>query len=250
MKKLTLLLGLMLLLLPFLISAQTVQAEGMSWMVGFGDWAAKNGKLYQEDENTGYAQINVPVSQRGVVEFEFTVRYNEGGYNEGTMDDGPYHGGFGVHIGVDSPAKGMAWGNGKSYLLWLNMDTRMDTAKNYPQHLGFRAQVFKSDNNYMMDLMSDYNVDIPAALGLTLDQIKNAGILWKYVNMDVPVKINVDTRSGKVKVYDPSIDPETYGYAYAYSFYLDPSILKNGKYLSLRTNDLGLIFDDFKVSMK
>ena len=251
MKKIALLLGLILLLVPFLLSAESMQFEGKTWTVGYGDWKVNIGRLLQDDEETGLAQIHVPVNHRGRMQIEFTVRYKEGGYNDGTVENGPYHGGFGIHVGSDGAPMGkVAWGNDESYLLWLNLDTRSATARKWPFHLGFRAQVYESDSHSKMDVVRALNIDILDALGVSMEDVIASGVFWKYLNMDVPIKIVLDTESGKVKVYDPSIDPREYGFEYAYIFNLDPSVLRKGRYLSLRNNDLGLIFDDFAVTYK
>jgi hypothetical protein len=252
MKRFGFLLVIMLMLIPLFATAQTVivsddfnSGDMKGWTIGHGDWDIESRRLVQTDTSTGLARIDRSVQQSGTVQLEFTVRYLDGGYEEGTMGDGPYHAGFGIHIGVDKAALGkMAWGNGNSYLLWLNLDTEVTTDS---EHYGFRAQVYRSRSHVDMGLMDDYNVDIPGALGYTLMDVYNSGIIGKYINMDVPVKIVVNTNTGLVKVYDPSIDPDEYGYAYAYYFYLDPAVLK-GSYISLRTNDLGLRFDDVVVT--
>jgi hypothetical protein len=253
MKRFGFLLVIMLMLVPFFAIAQTTvvsddfnngSMEG--WTVGHGDWDIKSQRLIQSDTSTGLARIDRTAEQSGIVQYEFIVRYLDGGYEEGTMENGPYHAGFGIHIGVDNPALGkMAWGNGDSYLLWLNLDTEVAMDSEY---YGFRAQVYRSTSSRSMYLMDEYNIDIAGALGYSLSDIIASGVVGKYLNMDVPIKIQVNTETGLVNVYDPSIDPEVYGYAYSYAFYLDPEILP-GSYISLRTNDLGVRFDDVTVTV-
>ncbi|MAG13977.1 MAG: hypothetical protein CMN78_05220 [Spirochaetales bacterium] len=80
-----------------------------------GDWEVKGGRLYQSDTEEHLAKINVMATQAGEMQYEFDVRYEGGG-----IDD--MMGGFGIHFFVDKAWDGRSWGNGNSYLLWLNYD--------------------------------------------------------------------------------------------------------------------------------
>jgi hypothetical protein len=180
---------------------------------------------------TGLARADRPLPQSGIYQIEFTAKYVDGGYADmKAFANGPYHGGFGIHIGVDKPAKGMAWGNGKSYLLWINYD---DSVSASSEHYGLKAQIYESKTNSRMNLLPGNSIEIvPRDVVLAnLD----------YLNYALPVKMRVDTTTGEVRVYDPTVDN------YYYYFYLEPKMLK-GSYVSLRTNRLSMQFDDFKVT--
>jgi hypothetical protein len=206
-----------------------------AWTRGFGDWAVRSGRLVQGDWRTGLARADRQVEQGGVMDVRFRVRYIDGGYDtDADIQNEYYHAGFGIHIGVDQAARGVAWGNGRSYLLWLNLDLRPEVMDQYPEHVGFRGQVYRSDSNSRMELVDELNVDIGSALGLTTADIV------PFLDVNVPVRVVFDTNSGRVRVYDPTA-PETYFY-----FDLDPALLQ-GNYISLRTNSLAASFDNFEV---
>jgi hypothetical protein len=216
--------------------AQSVLAEDSfaslgAWKSAGGKWLA-NGSLVQGDTSAGLARINRQIPQSGVYQVDFTVKYVGGGFASAqAARQGKYHAGFGIHIGVDRPAASIAWGNGRSYLLWVNLDTTV--AGNSP-HFGFRGQVYQSQTNTRMNLMKDYNVEIlPVAAALPA--------LNNFVGKEVPVKILINTNDGEIRVYDPTAP------GYYYYFYLDPKLLK-GSWLSLRTNKLSAAFNSFKVT--
>ncbi len=214
--------------------AQTIQDDfsGMgAWKPAYGAWKA-DGKLTQSNLTTGLAQIYRQVPQSGVYELEFTAKYKEGGYKD--LKDaamGKYHAGFGIHIGIDKPAPSISWGNGKSYLLWFNLDT---TVPKNSEYYGLRAQVYKSDSNSRMNLMKDYNVEILPQDVVTAN--------LDYLAYDLKVRMIVNTNDGEIRVYDPTVDN------YYYYFTLDPKVLRAGSYVAFRTNRVGIAFDDFKVT--
>jgi hypothetical protein len=246
MKRLKVILSLtvLLLFLSGAIFAQTMQYGGTEWTVSYGDWSMAAGNLAQRNAKTGLARIDIKLPQSGIMQYEFTVRYNAGGYKDmAALAAGKLHAGFGAHIGVDKAALGtMSWGNGRSYLLWLNLDT---VVASNSKHYGFRAQVYKSTNNVTMDLMNELNVDIARAMEISLPRAID--MLSGYLAYDIPVKIVVNADNGEIKVYDPSIDPDVYGYEYAYVFKLDPAMLK-GNFVSLRTNNLSAVFGNASVT--
>jgi hypothetical protein len=216
--------------------AQSVLAEDSFssigvWKTAGGTWRA-DGSLVQSDTNAGLARINRQIPQSGVYQVDFTVKYVDGGFaSRQDALGGKYHAGFGIHIGVDKAAPARAWGNGKSYLLWVNLDTTVD--RNSP-HFGFRGQIYQSRTNTNMTLMKDHNVEI-----LPLDTAFKT--LNGFAGKTVPVKILINTNDGEIRVYDPTVPN------YYYYFYLDPKLLK-GAWISLRTNKLSAAFDDFKVT--
>lgn len=216
------------------VTGQTVADDSFATMSGwtpvYGTWSA-NGALVQSDTKTGLAMINRKLPQSGSYQLEYTATYLAGGYaNAAAAAMGKYHGGFGIHIGIDKPATSVSWGNGESYLLWFNLDTEVPESSPY---YGLRAQVYKSSSNSVMNLMDDYNAEI-----LPQDVVE-ANL--DYLSVPLTVTMIVDTESGEVQVFDPTQE-DTY-----YSVYLDPAILK-GSYVSFRTNTLSMSFDDFRIT--
>lgn len=215
--------------------AQTVVASDNfssmgSWRASYGTWKA-DGALVQSNTKTGLARINRALPQSGVYQLEFTAKYLDGGYADARAAAmGRYHAGFGIHIGVDNPAPSISWGNGKSYLMWFNLDT---TVPRNSEHFGLRGQVYKSESHSRMNLMKDNNVEI-----LPIDVV-NANL--DSLMYALPVKMIVNTNDGEIRVYDPTVED------YYYYFYLDPKLLK-GSHVSFRTNRVGMAFDNFKVT--
>ena len=234
MKRLAVLLAILSLLVPFTLAAQTVLVNDAfssmgSWQAAYGDWLVNSGALVQNDVKAGMAKANRPASQSGITEYDFTVKYVNGGFtSQSDLQKGIYHAGFGIHIGVKNPSMKKSWGNGQSYLLWLNLDTRPETMAKSPEHYGFRAQVYKSESNSKMTLLSQYNIQIPASWLKT-----------EYLGYTIPVKIVVDSKTGLVKVYDPTLAN------YVYKFYIDGDL--TGSYVAFRTNSMAVKFDDFKM---
>jgi hypothetical protein len=260
MRKIALMLGALMLAVSMVAVAQSVNDDFGSmrgWTEGAGDWVVRGGRMVQQDAGAPLARADRMVTQRGEYELEFSIRYVDGGYrNQADSENGIYHAGFGIHLGVENPALGRAsWGAGDSYLLWLNLDTRPETRRSHPEHYGFRAQVYRSTSNTAMALARDpaisrdpelrmytvrdyMSIDIIAALAawgvdLSVDD------LARYLNQDVPVNIRVNTRTGRVGVLDPTAPVRFY-------FNVDPAVLR-GNYVSLRTNGLAASFDYFTV---
>ncbi|MDA3940623.1 MAG: hypothetical protein PF693_15155, partial [Spirochaetia bacterium] len=111
-----------------------------------GNWAVIGERLYQSNLKAGMARVDIPAPQAGIMSYNFNVRYQDGAED--------MHAGFGVHLFVDNPAKGKAWGNGKSYLLWLNFD---ENAKEITK--GLSAQIYKSVSNSKMELIADIDLN-------------------------------------------------------------------------------------------
>jgi len=233
MKKLALSLIVLCIAATVSVFAQSVADDFSSigaWKAAHGSWKA-DGALTQSNVKTGLAQISRQVPQSGVFELEFSAKYIEGGYTDlKAAATGKYHGGFGIHIGVDKPAASMAWGNGKSYLLWFNLDT---TVPKDSEFYGLRAQVYKSESSSRMNLMKDYNIEILP------QEVVTANL--DYLAYALPIRMVVNTDSGEVRVYDPTVTD------YYYYFNLDPKMLKGG-YVAFRTNRVSVAFDDFKVT--
>ena len=260
MKKFALIVGALLLAVSMVAVAQSVDDSFSSmrnWEAGDGDWVVRGGRLVQQDADSVLARIDRRVRQSGEYELEFTIRYVDGGYKSmDDFEDGIYHAGFGIHLGVENPALGRAsWGAGESYLLWLNLDTRPNTRRNHPEHYGFRAQVYESTSNTKMALARDPAISRDDALRrVTVDDYMSIDIIaalraWgvdlsiddigRYLDAEVPVNIRVNTRTGRVGVLDPTAPVRFY-------FNVDPSVLA-GNYVSLRTNSLAASYNYFTV---
>jgi len=253
MKKVALIFAALLLLLPLMVSAQVIVDDDFStlgeWVPGYGEWGIRGGMLVQRDTDTGLARIDRMVAPPGVVpsgEFEiaFKVRYEAGGFeSQAALLAQQLHGGFGIHVGVENPPLGrVAWGAGNSYLLWLNLDTRVETAMDAQEYLGFRAQVYESVKNSEMALAPGSNIDIIAALNA-------AGIslaledLAAFTTSPVQIKIRVNVDTGRITVMDPT-NPTLWFY-----FDVDRRVLR-GDYISLRTNNLAVSFSDFTIRQR
>lgn len=260
MKKIALILGALFLATSMVTVAQTVNDDFSSmrgWTAGAGDWVVRGGRLVQQDRAESLARIDRRVNQGSEYELEFAIRYVDGGFaSQEDFEDGIYHAGFGIHLGVTNPALGRrAWGSGDSYLLWLNLDTREATLRDHPQHYGFRAQVYRSTSNTAMTLardpalardpelsryvVDDYmSIDIIRALrdwgvNATIDDLAMA------LDIDVPINIRVNPSTGEIGVLDPTAPIRFY-------FNVDPAVLR-GNYVSLRTNKLAASFPYFQV---
>ncbi len=248
-----------LLLLASLVYAQTVVERNsfssmQGWRAAGGDWVTSGGRLVQRDESAPLARIDKRIDARGVYQIDFDIHYVDGGYkSQQDLRNGYYHAGFGVHVGVADPPLGkMAWGNGESYLLWLNLDTRPETRRNAPEHYGFRAQVYESVSNSQMALWEDRAVrqlfgDPVMSIDL-VRALRNYGVnfsindLMDYLDRDVPVSIRVNTRTGEIGVKDPTAPLRFY-------FRVEPELIR-GSYVSLRTNSLSTSYDDFTVTQR
>ena len=209
MKKLFAFLAIVAVALP--LAAQSALPE---YKAAAGTWTIMGDRLYQWDEDAMLAKINITAPQKNVMVYEFNARY------EGGAEDG--HGGFGIHIFADSVHPGLAWGNGKSYLLWLNYDEKPGTME-IPA--GFSAQVYKSVSHREMQLVSSIDLNRFAPL-VTAEALK----------YPLPIKIVVDGNTGLVKVYDPTRA------GYYYWFYLGNTLPLTGNYVAVRTNGLKASF--------
>ncbi len=239
------------------LSAQTVvDASNFTsmdgWHVASGEWDVDGARLYQRSTTSLMSRIDRQVPQEGVYEIRFNVRYEDGGF--GTVEDlehQRFHAGFGVHVGLRDPLlERQSWGAGDGYLLWLNLDTRPATLEDYPDHSGFRAQVYRSESPVSMDLLSEpwvSQVFGQSTLSIDLFQaLQAAGITLTVADVEpflgeiLPIRIRVDTNTGEVSVADPTAPVR-------YRIPLDPEVLRRGEYISLRTNSLAASFGNFRV---
>ena len=114
--------------------------------------------------------------------------------------------------------------------MWVNYD---DSVAKTSEHYGLRAQVYESKTNSRMNLLPGHSLEI-FPRDIVMQNLY-------YLQYTLPVKIQINTNDGEIRVYDTTVGD------YYYYFYLDPKLLK-GSYLSLRTNRVSLQFDDFKVT--
>jgi hypothetical protein len=180
-----------------------------------GNWAVSGQRLYQNDANARLAKINVRIPQNNAMVYEFDARY------EGGAEDG--HGGFGLHIFVDSPHNRASWGAGSSYLLWLNYDEK-PLRKDIPA--GLSGQVYRSYSNSRMDLVQSF--DLNQYADLLTDE-----------NLAYPVhfKIYANGNTGEIRVYDPT-EESVY-----YLLNLNKKELPlKGNWVTLRTNGMKMSF--------
>jgi hypothetical protein len=210
MKKILAVLALVGLAIPAFAQLSLPQYQFAS-----GKWSFVGARLHQNDAKAPLAKVNFKVPQKGKFAFGFNALY------EGGAEDG--HGGFGVHLFADRVHPGTSWGNGNSYLLWLNYD---ENPKNPAIPKGFSAQIYRSTSHSRMRLVK--SVDLNQYRGLLTPENLAAPL---------PIRIFADTATGEVRVYDPT-DPTNYFY-----FYIDKKdVPMTGSWVSLRTNGLKMSF--------
>ncbi|MBB6480989.1 hypothetical protein [Spirochaeta isovalerica] len=193
------------LLFFFLFSSAALSVDEFHY--AYGQWEMQGNRLVQKDLLAGMARVDIPFPQEGTVVYDFNVRYEDGGTED-------LHAGFGIHLFVNNPAPGKAWGNDKSYLLWLNYDTDPSGITN-----GLSAQVYKSLSHHEMELVADYDLNRFASLLTNTNK-----------DATIPVKLEVNSNTGDVKIADPMRD------GWVYKFNLGNAKPLNGKFISLRTN--------------
>ncbi|MBU0935985.1 MAG: hypothetical protein KKI09_07000 [Spirochaetes bacterium] len=180
-----------------------------------GTWNFIGSRLHQEDEKAGLAKLNIHVPQNSKMIYSFNARYESG------AEDG--HAGFGVHLFADTVHPKASWGNGESWLLWLNYDEK-PVSPDIPA--GFSAQVYRSRSHSRMDLVQT----------IDLNQFGNL-ITSEILAQPIPIRIWLDGETGEVRIYDP-IDQ-----SYYYYFYLESDGLPlRGDWIALRTNGVHLSF--------
>jgi len=210
---------LVLLLLVMGIAASLFAQVLPTHQFASGSWGLSGSRLYQNDVNARLAKVNMQIPQSGTMLYPFNVRY-EGGFEDG-------HGGFGIHIFMDTAFNGASWGAGNSYLLWLNYDENPIANSSIPR--GLSAQVYRSRSNSVMDLVGNF----------PLNDYTNYLIRSGILSQNIPVKIMVNGNTGEVRIYDPT---DTSGNFYFY-FNLDQRDLPlKGNWIALRTNGLKVSF--------
>lgn len=205
------------LLLPLLLFIIALSPSfGISpedFLFANGQWDVSGNRLIQKDINAGLARVDIPYAQNGIARYNFNVQYKNGG-----IDD--RHAGFGIHVFVDKPAPGKAWGNGRSYLLWLNYD---EDPKGITK--GLSAQVYKSLSHSRMELVADFDLNKFAPL-----------LIAANLDMVIPVNMEVNGNTGDVKIYDPTRS------GWVYKFNLGNTAPLSGNFVSLRTNSASFSF--------
>jgi hypothetical protein len=239
MKRFWAILVVVLFFIPVMLSAQRVLLDdsfsrGMQgWTAVNGDWDVVGGRFVPLNARDGMTKAYKRVRQSGLMQYEFDVRYVDGG------EDG--YAAFGIHVNIDDVVDRKSWGNGRSYLLWVTFDPMVYGGT------GFWGQVYLSNEQWEMDLLGDaYHFEMPVSNPLTGDVY----LSWEYagfrippINVDIPVKIQIDYRTGKVRIKDP-IDPTLW-----WAFYLDKlDELGSGNYVALRTSSASISFDNMKVT--
>ncbi len=222
------------------------------WTPAAGEWEVDGNRLYQRSTTALMARIDRELPHEGEYELRFNVRYEDGGYRtEEDLRNEIFHAGFGVHVGLSDSLPGVeSWGAGQGYLLWLNLDTRERTMENYPQHFGFRAQVYESEGPISMDLMSapwverefgnsTLSIDIVQALAAAGIRFDVADV-EPHLNTQIPMRIRVNTNTGTVSIADPTAP-------LWYRVPLDPDVLSQGEHIAFRTNSLAVSFGNFRV---
>jgi len=210
MKKSAILLIAVLCAATFLVAADLPDPRP-EW----GEWSQKGDRLHQLDADTGIAKIHWEVPQEGQVLYEFNVRYESGALSDG-------HGGFGIHIFVDDPARGFAWGDGNSYLLWVNYDENPGSDE-IPA--GLSAQIYKSTADDKMELLQS----------ISLKSVENM-LTAPMLKMNIPVKLLVDGSTGMAYIYDPM----NMNLRYPFEIEIDEPMM--GDWVALRTNGISLSF--------
>ena len=191
-----------------------------------GKWHVEDGSLVQEDTEEAMAIWSYPVKQKGIMLYQFDLKYIDGGEDD--------FAGFGLHIGVDKPAKKRSWGNGKSVLLWLTYDPDQYGSP------GFFAQIYTSNANSKMGLNPEiHNSRNPLKDGDEYP-IPELYLKEEYIESTIPVKMIIDLNTGIGKLYDP-LDS-----SYYYSFYIGQENIE-GDYVSLRTNSLSVAIDNVVI---
>jgi hypothetical protein len=217
MKRLLVLLCLLLVIVPAFVFSQSMDG----WNAAYGDWKMSGGRLVQSSTRAGMAQAYMRLPQSGIMQYEFDVKYIDGGQD--------MFGAFGFHIGIDGVAKGKSWGNGKSFLLWLTFDPKTYGGS------GVYAQAYYSKTSSIMSMIHK-----PKAYQVPMDRLKDIN-LDRMAMYSLPVKVRVNYNTGEVKVWDPVIPH------YYYRFSLGGPI-RGGNYISVRTNSLAASFGNFKVT--
>jgi len=159
--------------------------------------------------------------------YQFDVKYIGGGEDN--------YAGFGIHICINDPSMVRSWGNGRSILGWVTWD---------PEHYGYPGafiQVYESTGITTMGL---YDGIYPSS-----DIMKYGGMIpvsgqylkYEYLNYTVPIKLQIDTRTGRGRFYDP-FDPEHYYYPFDLG-----APIRSGNYFTFRMNSVSLSIDNVKI---
>ncbi len=238
MKCLKMVLALLFIVSSVCFGQQVIMEENFNSMgnwkpapENYGDWQIVDGRLAQLSVTAGMAKVNVPVTQSGVMEYEFDVKYINHGDDQ--------YGAFGIHININNPSGGRSWGNGRSFLLWVTYDPGVYGGT------GFRVQCYKSVNKSEMDeiITSDMyqrgGFEIPESY--ILDKVKYIYLDASYLENPIKIKLTIESDTGTVILSDPLIPN------YEWYFEIGESI-PEGSNISLRTSSMAVSFDNFTVT--
>jgi hypothetical protein len=217
MKRTVVLLCLLFLVVPALLFSQNMDG----WTAAYGDWGTAGGRVVQRSTTAGMAQAYMRLPQSGIMQYEFDVKYLDGG------DD--MFAAFGFHVGIDSVAGGKSWGNGKSFLLWLTLDPKVYGGS------GVYGQAYYSASHSAMDMVHG-----ATEFELPMDRLADIN-LERMAMYALPIKARINYNTGEVKVWDPTVPN------YYYYFSLGGPI-RGGNYISIRSNSLAASFGNFKVT--
>ena len=206
-----------------ILISDTLDFQG-EWSANSGTWETRGGQLYQLDKEERIATATRIVRQRGVLLYEFDLRYLGG------FDDG--YGGFGIHILMDQPTGLRSWGQNASLLLWVTHDVAEYGTED------LHAQVYKSTGITRMDYhgMAGDEYRLPPAV-LSVDRLEQMARRGESIR----VKFLLDTEVGTGRLYHPGKD----------SVYYDLDLggnLGEGMYVALRTNSVSVAFDNVTVT--
>ena len=204
---------LFLLICITVIFSVPIFANDLRVKPSYGSWKISSSEMRQTNLNAGMAKANIYVPQKDTMVYEFNAKYIDG------LEDG--RGGFGIHVFVDTPAAGKAWGEGESYLLWVNYDEK-PVSSSTPK--GLSAQIYKSDSHSRMNLLESVSLSALEPM------------LSKYMGYTLPVKLLIDGNSGMARIYDP------FKAGVYYTFPLSSETPLKGNYVTLRTNSMAVAF--------
>ena len=206
------------------LGAQEVEYFGRQWVVSEGDWQVVEDRLVQRDARAGRAKISLPLQQDRALEYQFDVRYLEGAEDQ--------YAAFGFHMFVDDPARGPAYGNGRSWLLWLTYDPATYGGS------GVWAQLYESTDYVNMtrhELEGQaFHQEIPSSY-LSNVHIEDPD------SFRVPIRVRVDPAKGVVMVADPLQQWLWWAFPVGRA-------LQDGGWVTLRTSGVAASFGNMTVT--
>jgi hypothetical protein len=197
------------------------------WRPVSGDWRIMGGKLVQADPNEKMAVILIPVSQSGVMRYQWELNYRGGGEDD--------YAGFGVHVCVSNPSFRRSWGQGRSLLGWVTWDPGAYGAP------GAFIQVYESRGPVNMGLHRRVYPGTDIMRYGNLVPVAGDYLNAEYLQYTVPMKLELDTRTGQGRFYDP-FDPDRYYFPFDLGGPVQP-----GDYFAFRTNSVSVAIDNVRI---